>query len=73
MVIEPVVSLRPEAVWSPWEMRIGARTMPTMLGRCEGVGRPNTRSVAIKSEEQQTVLLVHRARALTVPSPSHFT
>ena len=33
---------------------------------CEAVGRPNMRFVAIKSEEQQAVLMVHRARALTV-------
>ena len=28
---------------------------------CEAVGRPNMRFVAIKSEEQQAVLMVHRA------------
>lgn len=33
---------------------------------CEAVGRPNMRCVAVKSEEQQAVLMVHRARALTV-------
>ena len=33
---------------------------------CEAVGRPNMRFVAIKSEEQQAVLTVHRARALAV-------
>jgi transposase len=33
---------------------------------CEAVGRPNMRFVAIKSEEQQSVLMVHRARTLTV-------
>lgn len=33
---------------------------------CEAVGRPNMRFVATKSEEQQAVLMVHRARALTV-------
>ena len=33
---------------------------------CEAVGRPNMRFVAVKSEEQQAVLMVHRARALTV-------
>jgi transposase len=33
---------------------------------CEAVGRPNMRFVAIKSEEQQAVLMVHRARALAV-------
>jgi transposase len=33
---------------------------------CEAVARPNMRFVAIKSEEQQAVLMVHRARALTV-------
>ena len=33
---------------------------------CEAVGRPNMRFVAIKSEEQQAVLMVHRARALVV-------
>lgn len=31
---------------------------------CEAVGRPNMRFVAIKSEEQQAVLMVHRARTL---------
>ena len=29
---------------------------------CEAVGRPNMRFVAVKSEEQQAVLMVHRAR-----------
>lgn len=33
---------------------------------CEAVGRPNMRFVAIKSEEQQAVLMVHRARSLTM-------
>ena len=33
---------------------------------CEAVGRPNMRFVAIKSEEQQAVLMVHRARSLVV-------
>lgn len=33
---------------------------------CEAVGRPNMRFVAIKSEEQQSVLMVHRARTLVV-------
>ena len=33
---------------------------------CEAVGRPNMRFVAIKSEEQQSVLTVHRARTLVV-------
>lgn len=33
---------------------------------CEAVGRPNMRFVAIKSEEQQAVLMVHRGRTLTV-------
>lgn len=33
---------------------------------CEAVGRPNMRFVAIKSEEQQSVLMVHRARTLLV-------
>ena len=33
---------------------------------CEAVGRPNMRFVAIKSEEQQSVLMVHRARSLTM-------
>jgi transposase len=33
---------------------------------CEAVGRPNMRFVAIKSEEQQSVLMVHRARSLVV-------
>ena len=33
---------------------------------CEAVGRPNMRFVAIKSPEQQAVLMVHRARALVV-------
>ena len=31
---------------------------------CEAVGRPNMRFVAAKSEEQQAVLMVHRARTL---------
>jgi len=33
---------------------------------CEAVERPNMRFVAIKSEEQQAVLMVHRARSLTM-------
>jgi transposase len=33
---------------------------------CEAVGRPNMRFVAVKSEEQQAVLAVHRARELVV-------
>lgn len=33
---------------------------------CEAVGRANMRFVAIKSEEQQSVLMVHRARTLVV-------
>lgn len=33
---------------------------------CEAVGRPNMRFVAVKSEEQQAVLMVHRARTLTM-------
>jgi hypothetical protein len=33
---------------------------------CEAVGRPNMHFVTIKSEEQQSVLMVHRARTLAV-------
>lgn len=33
---------------------------------CEAVGRPNMRFVAVKSQEQQAVLMVHRARSLLV-------
>jgi transposase len=33
---------------------------------CEAVGRPNMRFVAIRSEEQQAVLMVHRARTLVM-------
>ena len=33
---------------------------------CEAVGRPTMRFVAVKSEEQQAVLMVHRARELMV-------
>lgn len=33
---------------------------------CEAVGRANMRFVAIKTEEQQAVLMVHRARSLTM-------
>lgn len=33
---------------------------------CEAVGRPNMRFVAVKTEEQQSVLTMHRARSLTV-------
>ena len=33
---------------------------------CEAVGRPKMHFVAIKSEEQQSVLMVHRARTLVV-------
>lgn len=33
---------------------------------CEAVGRPNMRFVPVKSEEQQAVLMVHRARSLMV-------
>jgi transposase len=35
-------------------------------GCCEAVGRPNMRFVPIKSEEQQSVLMLHRARELLV-------
>jgi transposase len=35
---------------------------------CEAVGRPDMRFVAIKSEEQQSVLMVHRARSLVMAS-----
>lgn len=35
---------------------------------CEAVGRPSMRFVPIKSEEQQAVLMVHRARDLMVQS-----
>jgi transposase len=33
---------------------------------CEAMSRPKTRFVATKSEEQQLILMVHRARALVV-------
>jgi transposase len=33
---------------------------------CEAVGRPNMRFVAVKTEEQQAILAVHRARELVV-------
>lgn len=33
---------------------------------CEAVGRPNMRFVPIKNEEQQSVLLLHRARSLLI-------
>lgn len=33
---------------------------------CEAVGRPNMHFIAIKTEEQQSVLMVHRARTLAV-------
>lgn len=33
---------------------------------CEAVGRPNMHFVAVKSEEQQAVLMVHRGRSLAV-------
>jgi transposase len=33
---------------------------------CEAVGRPNMRFVAVKSEEQQAILMVHRARSLVI-------
>jgi len=33
---------------------------------CEAMGRPNMRFVAIKSDEQQAVLMVHRARTLAM-------
>jgi transposase len=35
---------------------------------CEAVGRPNMHFVAVKTEEQQAVLMVHRARSLVVVS-----
>lgn len=35
-------------------------------GICEAVGRPGMHFVAVKSEEQQAVLMVHRARSLVV-------
>ena len=33
---------------------------------CEAVGRPNMHFVAVKTEEQQSVLMVHRARSLVM-------
>jgi transposase len=33
---------------------------------CEAVGRPNMHFVAVKTQEQQSVLMVHRARSLVV-------
>ena len=33
---------------------------------CEAVGRPNMHFVAVKTQEQQAVLMVHRARSLVV-------
>ena len=33
---------------------------------CEAVGRPNMHCVEVKTEEQQAVLMVHRARSLLV-------
>jgi len=33
---------------------------------CEAVGRPNMHFVAVKTEEQQAVLMVHRARTMVV-------
>lgn len=33
---------------------------------CEAVGRPNMHFAAVKSEEQQSVLMVHRARSLVM-------
>ena len=35
---------------------------------CEAVGRPNMRFASVKSEEQQAVLMMHRARTLAVAS-----
>jgi transposase len=35
---------------------------------CEAVGRPNMRFVPLKSQEQQAILMVHRARELVVAS-----
>jgi transposase len=35
---------------------------------CEAVGRPNMHFVAVKTEEQQAVLMVHRARSLALSS-----
>jgi transposase len=35
---------------------------------CEAVGRPNMNFVAAKTEEQQAVLMVHRARSLVMAS-----
>lgn len=35
---------------------------------CEAVGRPNMRFVPVKSEEQEAVLMVHRARELMMES-----
>jgi transposase len=40
---------------------------------CEAVGRPNMHFVAVKSEEQQAVLMVHRARALVVANRTALT
>ena len=35
---------------------------------CEAMSRPKTRFVATKSEEQQSILMIHRARALVMTS-----
>ncbi len=40
--------------------------LPDAAAICEAVSRPSMRYVAIKSEEQQSVLVVHRARDLLV-------
>jgi transposase len=40
---------------------------------CEAVGRPNMHFVAVKSEEQQAVLMVHRARSLAVANRTALT
>jgi len=40
---------------------------------CEAVGRPNMHFVAVKTEEQQAVLTVHRARSLAVANRTALT
>jgi transposase len=59
------VRLMPPAYVKPYVKR-NKNDMADAEAICEAVTRPNMRFVAIKSAEQQSILMLHRARALLV-------
>ena len=59
------VKLMPPAYVKPYIKRSKTDGLDAE-GCCEAVGRPNMRFVPVKSEEQQTVLTLHRARNVLV-------